>query len=82
MKITDLDAYVEHFRFRVVQDALNEATCAYWQHRADRFAAAMPREGDFTGQSTAEDIDAQRKRLSEVEFACRVRAQVAIGGHL
>jgi hypothetical protein len=39
MKITDLESYVEHFRKRVFQDALNEATAAYWHKRADQFAA-------------------------------------------
>lgn len=39
MKITDLDAYVEHFRYRVLQDALTEATAHYWRRRADQFAA-------------------------------------------
>lgn len=39
MKITDLESFVEHFRKRVFQDALNEATSAYWLKRADQFAA-------------------------------------------
>lgn len=36
---TDLSAYVDNFRARVVQDALAEATSAYWLRRADTFAA-------------------------------------------
>jgi hypothetical protein len=39
VKITELDDYVEHFRKRVFQDALNEATSAYWHKRAEQFAA-------------------------------------------
>ncbi len=31
---------VEHFRARVMQDALTEATSGYWQRRADDFDAA------------------------------------------
>lgn len=34
-----LSEYVEHFRHRVLQDALNEATSSYWLRRADQFAA-------------------------------------------
>ncbi len=34
-----LAEYVEHFRHRVIQDALTEATAAYWLRRADTFAA-------------------------------------------
>lgn len=34
-----LDELVEHFRSRVLQDALNEATSAYWRRRAEDFAA-------------------------------------------
>lgn len=36
---TDLADYVEHFRQRVLQDALNEATSSYWLKRAEMFEA-------------------------------------------
>jgi hypothetical protein len=39
VKVTDLDAYVQHFRERVLQDALAEATAAYWLRRAAQFEA-------------------------------------------
>ena len=39
MKITDLAEHLEHFRMRVFQDALNEATAAYWLKRAEQFDA-------------------------------------------
>lgn len=35
----DLAAYTEHFRARVLQDALNSATHSYWMKRAEQFAA-------------------------------------------
>ena len=35
----DLAAHVENFTRRVMQDALAEATAAYWLRRADTFAA-------------------------------------------
>ncbi len=37
----DLAAHIEHFRARVLQDALAEATAAYWLRRADTFAAVV-----------------------------------------
>jgi len=39
VKITDLEDYVAHFRSRVLQDALSEATAAYWTRRAEQFEA-------------------------------------------
>jgi hypothetical protein len=38
MKPTELYDYVEHFRMRVLQDALQEATAGYWNRRAEAFA--------------------------------------------
>jgi hypothetical protein len=35
----ELAEYVEHFRARVLQDALNEATASHWRRRAATFAA-------------------------------------------
>lgn len=34
-----LDDHLAHFTRRVLQDALAEATAAYWRRRADTFAA-------------------------------------------
>ena len=39
MRLDDLSEHVQHFRQRVLQDALAEATAAYWQRRAQQFAA-------------------------------------------
>jgi hypothetical protein len=39
VKITDLESFVEHFRKRVFQDALSEATASYWLKRAKDFDA-------------------------------------------
>lgn len=36
---TPLDQHLAHFQWRVLQDALTEATSAYWLRRADTFAA-------------------------------------------
>jgi hypothetical protein len=49
MTVAGLVAHVEHFQHRVIQDALAEATAAYWRRRADQFDAAQPRPGDYLG---------------------------------
>ena len=71
-------AYVEHFRARVVQDALAEASAAYWLRRADAFDAARPRSGDYHGNATREALRARYKQLSEMAAACRAAAEVAL----
>lgn len=38
-KVIQLADYVEHFRARVLQDALAEATSSYWLRRAEAFDA-------------------------------------------
>lgn len=43
---------LEHFRARVLQDALDQATVDYWLRRATDLAKALPRPGDFLGNST------------------------------
>lgn len=78
----DLPEYIEHFRKRVLQDALATATSAYWLRRRDAFEAALPRPGDFTGRATAAELEAQRERVAAVALACAERARVAIGGDL
>ena len=39
MRPGPLVEHIEHFRERVLQDALQEATAAYWRKRAADFAA-------------------------------------------
>lgn len=51
MKITDLAEYVQHFRGRVLQDALNEATAAYWTKRAQQFEAVGNERCDEIAQA-------------------------------
>lgn len=75
MKLEDLGVHVEHFRYRVMQDALTEATAAYWRRRADLFAAALPRPDDYTGRATAAELEEQRLRVAEAVLACRQRAR-------
>lgn len=80
MKVHELAEHVEHCRARFLQDALAEATADYWRHRAQAFRDAQPREGDYPGRATPEQIEAQRWRLAEVELACARRAVFMLGG--
>lgn len=82
MKITELPEYVDHFRRRVLADALQEATAAYWRHRADAFDAALPRPGDYAGMATPQQIEAQRDRIAASALACRQRAVFMLGGEV
>lgn len=44
--MTGLAENIEHFRARILQDALTEATAAYWRNRAADFAAVGTPECD------------------------------------
>ena len=82
MRGLDLTEHVEHFRARVLADALQEATRAYWHRRADALEAAMPRPGDFAGNATRAQLEAQRARLAAAALACRQRAELSLGGRI
>jgi hypothetical protein len=82
MRLSDLPDYVEHFRYRVLQDALSEATAAYWRRRAETFEAALPRPGDYTGRATPEQIQEQRLRVAATILACRERSVFMLGGEI
>lgn len=72
--------HVDHFRRRVLADALQEATAAYWERRAEVFEAARPRRGDYFGNATRDDLRAQDERLAAMARACRSRAAVSLLG--
>lgn len=72
----DLAERVKHFRLRVLQDALSEATGAYWLRRAEVLDAARPRPGDYTGRATDEQLATAAKRCGDAALGCRQRAIV------
>lgn len=74
----DLQQYVDHFRARVLQDALTEATATYWHRRATALEAARSRPGDYQGRASLESIRARDARLSAAARACRRRASLAL----
>jgi hypothetical protein len=80
MLTTHLADHLAHFQARVVQDALNEASAAYWLRRADAYeAAAHPRPADWLGfhTSTAERA-ARRQRMHDTAAAFRAKAAVCL----
>ena len=71
-------SYVDHFRARVLQDALTEALRSTWLRRADAFEAARHRPGiDYPGTATVEQLRAKWLELTEKAAVCRNHATVA-----
>jgi hypothetical protein len=75
-----IDIDVDHFRARVLQDALTEATTSYWVHRAYQFMEAAPKPGDFPGQAPRAQLAEARRRCQAIALACRWRAQLIMDG--
>jgi hypothetical protein len=72
-------SYVDHFRARVLQDALTEATSHYWRRRAATFEAARPRAGtDYPGRAIPEQLTERDATLAAVAHACRLRAAFSL----
>lgn len=68
---------VEHFRLRVLQDALAEATSGYWLRRAKQLEEARARPEDYTGRATPQRLAARDEQLQAAIAACRHRATLA-----
>lgn len=71
--------HIDHFQHRVIQDALADATPAYWLRRAETFEWAKSKPGDYHGLSTPADRAERDRRLQVTADACRARARVARG---
>jgi hypothetical protein len=71
---------LDHFRARVLQDCLTEATAGYWLHRAYEFHEAAPKPGDYRGKPpvSAETISASYARCMATALACRQHAQLIL----
>ena len=67
---------VEHFRYRILQDALTEATAMHWKRRAEALEAALPRREDFHGSATREDLRERYEALQRDILACRRHANL------
>ena len=71
-----MSGYLEDFARRVIQDALAEATAAYWMRRADQLENARPRPGEFHGNASAEELNARDERLAALAENCRHHAEL------
>ncbi|MFZ1114441.1 MAG: hypothetical protein WAN44_01265 [Propionibacteriaceae bacterium] len=71
---------IDHFRARILQDALTEATAGCWIHRAYQFLEAAPRKGDFHGTTNADELWERWSDCMNTALACRRRAQLIIEG--
>lgn len=71
-------SYLDHFRQRVLQDALTAATANQWTKRAETFAWAAPRPGDFNGRATEAELTERQRRCLETAEACREHAQLLL----
>lgn len=70
-----LAEYLDHFTKRMLQDALAEATAAFWLRRAEDFEAAKP----IAPPEGFRDPEAARerwRRCHETAKACRAAAEV------
>lgn len=74
----DFLEYLAHFQQRVVNDAMLEASAAYWNRRAEQFEAAKPTATDFMGEADLERRRAQWRRAHEAAKACRSKAELAL----
>lgn len=76
----DLAGHIEHFRGRVLQDALQEATAVYWERRAQTFEDAAPRPADFNGRATRAELAERAASCLGAARACRAHAGLLRGG--
>jgi hypothetical protein len=65
-----------HLAARVLQDALTEATNAYWEHRAQQFEDAAPRLDEYHGDATRDDLNEAWTRCHATAAACRRHADL------
>ena len=63
-------------RVDVVADTLASAMGDAWRRRAATLDAARPKNGDYTGKATAEDLAAADARLARAAEACRWHARL------
>jgi hypothetical protein len=67
---------IDHFRARILQDALTEATAQYWVHRAYQFQQAAPRLGEFHGNATRDELNQRWLDCMATSQACLNHAEL------
>jgi hypothetical protein len=79
--MTGLLIDIDHFRARILQDALTEATAQYWTHRAYQFQQAAPRLGEYHGNASREELNEAWTRCHATAAACRRHAELISGDY-
>jgi hypothetical protein len=72
---------LDHFRARILQDALTEATAQYWVHRTHQFQQAAPRLDEYRGQATPEQLTDAWHRCMDTAQACLSHANLLRGDY-
>lgn len=67
---------IDHFRRRVIQDAMTEATASYWERRARQLSQAKFVQGDYVGWLTVEQVKAHDDRIQAQVDACLNKARL------
>ena len=67
---------LDHFRARILQDALTEATADYWEQRARDFEAAAPKIGEYHGCATRDELNEAWTRCHATAATCRAHVQL------
>jgi hypothetical protein len=80
MRAGELGEYIEHFRGRVLQEALAAALEIHWTRRAEEWERVSPKPGDFVGRASRAEIEERRQRCAAIARACRHRAAVSVLG--
>jgi hypothetical protein len=71
---------LDHFRARILQDALTEATAAYWLRRAEQFEAAAPQPTDYSGHASQEQLTKAWVQCQTAASTCRRHAELIMQG--
>lgn len=72
---TTLNAALDRFAVRMLQECMAAALPATWFRRAATLEAARPRPGEFHGRATAADLAERDRRLAAQAEACRRHAE-------
>lgn len=72
-----LPGRIDRFAHDALLEVMLDGERRWWLKRAEDFERAKPREGDFHGNATREDLRAAWRRCDELARACRARAHVS-----
>jgi hypothetical protein len=70
---------IDHFRARLLQDCLTQATAQYWIHRAHQFQQAAPRLDEYHGNATRDELNEAWTRCHATTQACLRHAELISG---